>query len=123
MKRDDAGLTLVEVLICLVIMSTIMVALTTSFFAANKAIAKANYRMADTHDGQMAASYFTSDMQSADSMSTTDTSCGGSTPLISFTWFGWSMANPPVQTKKVATYVVVEPVKVGDERQLLRMYC
>ncbi|HEY2812910.1 MAG TPA: prepilin-type N-terminal cleavage/methylation domain-containing protein [Acidimicrobiales bacterium] len=123
--HDDAGVTLMELLVCIAIMSIVSVALASAFVAANKSITKSGYLMDDSHDGQIAASYFTTDVESADSISTAAyPSCSAGTPLISFTWHGWDQShNPPVEIQKVAVYRVVEPVNPGDERQLVRQYC
>src|SRR5581483_9833467 len=104
-----------------VIITVVMTALATTFYASTKAITGSGYRMANTHDGQVAASWFLSDMQSSDTVDTsaTDASCNGATPaaLIRFTWIGWDQT-PPI--KKIAVYRVVT---TGTERQLVRDYC
>ena len=46
-------------------MGVVASALTMSFFASTRSIDQSSLRMANTHDSQMAASFFSSDMQSA----------------------------------------------------------
>jgi prepilin-type N-terminal cleavage/methylation domain-containing protein len=124
-KNDDSGVTLVELLVCIGIMGIIFAALTTGFIAASKSISQSSARMANTHDSQIAQSFFASDMQNANIVSTNDLGCPGSgTLLISFTWFGFDdTQSPPIAVRKAASYRVIEPGPSGTERQLVRQYC
>lgn len=121
MGRDE-GVTLIELLVCMLIVSVVGSALAMSFFASTRAIESSSDRMANSHDSQMAASFFTSDMQSANVLSTGTPSplaCGVGASIITFTWFG-SDPTTGNELTKVASYRVLDQ---SGERQLVRQFC
>jgi prepilin-type N-terminal cleavage/methylation domain-containing protein len=122
MNSRDEGVTLIELLVCMLIVSVIGSALVMSFFASTRAIEASSNRMANSHDSQMAANFFSSDMQSASVLSTGTPSppvCGADASIITFTWFG-SDSTTGNELTKVASYRVV--VQDG-KRQLVRQFC
>src|SRR5262249_16996000 len=121
MKTRDDGVTLIELLVCMLIVSVVGSALALSFFASTRAIESSSNRMANSHDSQMVANFFSSDMQSANVLSTGTPSpfaCGVGTSIITFAWFGTDSTTGNELTK-VASYRVVDQ---DGERQLVRQF-
>jgi len=122
-RRGDDGVTLIELLVCIAITGVVMSALAMSFIASTRSIKGSSARMANTHDSQMATSFFSSDMQSANLVAPGPgiLPCGtGSPPLVTFTWFGTGSTLPPTELTKVATYRVVTQ---NGSRRLVRQFC
>jgi prepilin-type N-terminal cleavage/methylation domain-containing protein len=123
MRRGDEGVTLVELLVCLVIMGVVVSALTMSFAASTRAIDQSSLRMADTHDSQMASTLFSSDVQSSNWVWTAAppnpfVPCGsGDSPVITFAWIG---SNAGVEQTNVAAYWTIDQ---DGEHQLVRQVC
>jgi prepilin-type N-terminal cleavage/methylation domain-containing protein len=122
MKRGDDGITLIELLVCLVIMGVVASALATSFLASTRSIDDSSARMANTHDSEMASSLFSSDMQSSNWVWTATppfpfTSCGSGNSLVTFAWIG---SNSGAEQTNVATYQVMDQ---NGEHQLVRQLC
>jgi prepilin-type N-terminal cleavage/methylation domain-containing protein len=125
MRRGDDGVTLIELLVCLAISGILASALATSFFASTRSIDQSSVRMADTHDSQMAASFFSSDVQGARWVWTATpppfpgfSTCGSGGSLVSFASVGSDSGGNPLTT--VATYRVITQ---DGERQLVRNLC
>lgn len=120
MTTSEDGFTLPELLICTIILGIVMAVLANAFFVMFRSVDTANTRSVESHDAQLASDYFTTDIQSADSIesaSSTSTDCGGAGPLLRLRWQARD-TNPP--TNKVADYRVVTN---GSERSLQRTYC
>jgi prepilin-type N-terminal cleavage/methylation domain-containing protein len=122
--RGDDGVTLVELLVCIVLMGVLASALTMSFFASTRSIDQSSLRMANTHDSQMAASSFSTDMQSAKWVWTDVAPSGfetcGSGDSDSIVTFAWPGSDSGDQLIRVATYRRIDQ---GGERQLVRQLC
>jgi prepilin-type N-terminal cleavage/methylation domain-containing protein len=90
LRSGEAGFTLPEVLITVVISSIVVICLSSSFVVGAKSTVEANSRLRESHDAQMIATYFPADVASAKTVSTT--SMAGSTcpipgsPVVLFTW-------------------------------------
>jgi prepilin-type N-terminal cleavage/methylation domain-containing protein len=140
-RRDERGVTLVEVLIVVVIIGIIVVPLGNallSYFRYNDEI---NSRLSASHDAQIAAAYFAQDVQSvgtrdwstpafplAQSIEQNAPAAGGRFPcgpagtpvaVVRFAWDDPTDATGAPAVVRVA-YVVVTS---GDERQLRRLSC
>ncbi|HEY7224360.1 MAG TPA: prepilin-type N-terminal cleavage/methylation domain-containing protein [Micromonosporaceae bacterium] len=63
-RRGDAGVTLIEVLIVVVILGVIIGPLTTAMILYLRNTEATTDRLAESHDAQIAAAYFTQDVQS-----------------------------------------------------------
>ena len=72
-RRNDRGLTLIELLIGIVLTGVITSAMFGALFLGLHTIDKTNDRIEGSNDTQLIASYFTSDVASAESVSTTGT--------------------------------------------------
>lgn len=70
-RRRERGLTLVEVLVAVVISGIIFGALVQASLIGLRTIDNTNDRLAGSNDTQLVASYFTGDVDSADTISTT----------------------------------------------------
>jgi prepilin-type N-terminal cleavage/methylation domain-containing protein len=113
--RDEAGFTLPEVLITVVVTSIVVMCLSSSFVVGARTTVQANTRLRESHDAQMLATYFPADVASAKTVSTT--SMAGSTcpipgsPVVLFTWTESGV-------RKDAFYG-----RSADASQLVRQYC
>jgi prepilin-type N-terminal cleavage/methylation domain-containing protein len=119
MRRGDDGVTLIELLVCIAITGVVMSALAASFFASTRSINDSSARMANTHDSQMAASFFSSDVQSSRWVWTATPplafpTCGSGDSIVTFAWVGSDSQG------KVATYRMINQ---DGERQLIRYLC
>lgn len=72
-SRDERGLTLVEVLVSLVVGGLLIGVMTQVMFVGLRDLDETNSRVAGSNDTQLIAAYFTSDVASADTISTTGT--------------------------------------------------
>jgi prepilin-type N-terminal cleavage/methylation domain-containing protein len=136
--QREAGVTLIEVLIVIVIMSVIIVPLTGAIITFLRSTDQTVDRMAESHDAQIASAYFAQDVQSIGVRDWTAAPypvkqsietgvaptgglypCGtGTTPaLVRFAWDDPAVGAPSVLR---VSYVVQD---VGSERQLHRVAC
>ena len=76
-----------EVLVAVAILGIIATALASAFVTSAKSSAQTSQRFDESHDAQILSAYFANDVQSANTVSTTSTSCGGGQAdlLVSFT--------------------------------------
>ena len=142
LRRSDAGVTLVEVLIAIVILGIIMVPLANALIMFLRNTDNINRRLNESHDIQISAAYLTQDVQSIgvrdwaggypfmlkQSVEVAAPHDGGLYPcgpagtpaaVVRFAWDNPTAAagQPPVA---VASYV---DQVVGGERQLRRITC
>jgi len=140
-KRDDRGVTLVEVLVAIVLLGIIAVPLGNALVMFFMHSEDTNRRMSESHDAQTAAAYFAQDVQSigtrdwinppyamkrsVERMPPADTGdypClypGDPDPLVRFAWDDPTDATTTPRIVRVA-YVVKT---VNGERQLHRLVC
>jgi Tfp pilus assembly protein PilV len=122
---DEAGFTLVEVLVTIVVQTMIVGALAGAFVVFVRAHDSSKQRFQKSHDAQMAATYFVTDAQAAsgpevslsDTMSCPDPSppvSGTLTPVARFTWSVSAAAG-------TTTTSTINYVKAGTA--LMRRYC
>ena len=117
MKRlNDAGFTLVELTISILIISVVVPAIGGALIFGLKTFGTTSQRLGESHDLQLAASYFASDVQSAKAVSlTADPSCPVSgSVVVTFTWTDATLGS------EVVTY---ETQTVAGGRQLVRHLC
>lgn len=73
MRSNDRGFTLIEILVAVVIGTVLTGALFQAIFVGLRTLDDTNQRIAGSNDTQLVAAYFTSDVASAESVSTTGT--------------------------------------------------
>lgn len=141
LHRGDDGFTLVELLVVMVILALIVAPLTAGVVVFLRNTDQTTDRLAESHDAQIAAIWFTQDVQNIGvrdwsnpgagfpALQSIETNapatgglypCGGSgTPeaLVRFAWDDPSVS-PPARLR--ASYVLVS---AGSERQLRRLIC
>ena len=83
---DERGFTLVELLVASVIVGIIMSAMATAIIVGLRTTDEANTRFSESHDAQIASAYFVTDVQSADSVTTTDNTCSGVNNVLRLRW-------------------------------------
>jgi len=127
-RTDDreAGFTLIELLIAIMVSGLILTALSTAFIVAMKGTAGANDRFVESHGAQTLATYFASDVQSAnpgmvDTAPATGTGCNSTpagTNVVRMQWTEMTTA-----TRMTAFSAAYRMQKVGTEWQLARHFC
>jgi prepilin-type N-terminal cleavage/methylation domain-containing protein len=125
MSRRDEGFTLVELLLSISILAVIVVALSGAVILLLRSNGTTTNRVAAAHDEFMLSAYWPTDVQSATTVSTTDTtSCPATvagSSLVARLRSTDTDASNVVVTKVVAYYSV--PASGSSDAQLLRQYC
>jgi prepilin-type N-terminal cleavage/methylation domain-containing protein len=133
LTRDDRGLTLIEVLVAVTILSIIIVPLSDAMIGFVRNTDATTRRMIETHDLQIATAYFAQDIQSLgvrdwssptfalqQSIDNPSYPCtGAGTSVISLAWDDLASVSAPPTVVRVS-YVVRD---VGGEHQLRRLLC
>jgi prepilin-type N-terminal cleavage/methylation domain-containing protein len=111
---DEAGFTLVELLVTIVILGAIVGAIGTAIVVGLRTTDATQVRLAESHDAQMTSAFFGNDVQSASDVTLNAvSSCSGTISVVSFQWNDAGVS-------KVASYSVRS---TATETQLLRRYC
>jgi prepilin-type N-terminal cleavage/methylation domain-containing protein len=122
-RADEAGFTLVEVMLASTISAVITSVIATAVIVSLRNADATSNRLSVSHDAQIAQSWFTTDAQSADGADTDFSgtgTCGSSTPVLVLRWA--SRAAFPPNDYRVVTYGVNVDGPTG-ERQLVRESC
>lgn len=125
MKRNDDGFTVVELLVAVVILGIVIGAVTAAIIVGLRTTDGTQQRLAESHNAQMASSFFVQDVESADMVSVPGTQCTGTgtTPVVSFSWSEHASATG-AGVPKVASYVVEQDAPgPGAEKRLVRRFC
>jgi Tfp pilus assembly protein PilV len=89
-RRSEAGVTLIELMIAVLLLAVVMVPLTGLMIDALKNTAQAQQRLSESRSPLFTSTFFADDAQSADATGITvppaAPACGGGTNLVSFTW-------------------------------------
>ena len=125
---SESGFTLVELLIAITISGIIVAALSAGFLVALKGTAGAHERFMGSNASQTFATYFASDVQSADPLAirtdSVETGCApspadtGSSNVVRLTWA--ENAGDPTSKRFFASYRAQQS---GTEWQLVRYFC
>lgn len=125
MSGRDEGFTLLELLMSVTILAVIMVPLSGAVILLLKTNGTTTNRIAAAHDEFMLSSYWPTDVQSATTVSTTDTtSCPATvagSSLVARLRSTDTDASNVVVTKVMAYYSV--PAGASSDAQLVRQYC
>jgi len=117
MKRlNDDGFTLVELTVSILILSVIVVVIGGALIFGLKTFGSTTQRLSESHDLQLAASYFAADVASARTVSlAADPSCPVSGSVV--VTLGWT---DPTAGNEVVSYVTQT---VTGGRQMVRHLC
>src|SRR5262245_52959102 len=122
-RRDDAGFTLIELIIAVVILGVIIVPLTGAIIDGLNTTTEAQSRLSETRSPMFSSVFFADDAQSVDPGGI---QVGGSSPacttgsgqnVVSFTWLE-SGSGAPTQYR--SSYVIQT---AGGKSTLVRNYC
>ena len=124
MMRDDHGFTLIELLLSVMLMGTIVAAVSGALLVMFTTTEDTTQRLSESPDLQIASVYFGSDVQSAEVVDVATGTCGsdpGLTPLLDLSWRDPG-ALPAIgdDTNRTASYFVAT---AGNQRQLVRKLC
>lgn len=111
--RDDEGFTLIEMLVTIVILGIISAAIVTAIIVGLRTTDDTGRRLSESHDAQLVQVYVPNDVQSATFVSSSDTACTGTDPVVMLRWTDGAVT-------KVASYVVES---AAIDRKLVRTYC
>ena len=123
-RHDEAGMTLVEILIVIVIMGVITAAIGAVLIVSIQNTERTRTRMSQSRHSNLITTYLNPDVASAETaVADTGTLCSGGTNELQLQWtetrpFGNGL--PPTVTNYVAAYRVVNS---GGEFLLKRWYC
>ena len=121
MRRDEAAFTLIEIVLCVLILGIVGVVVAEAMIVGFKTTNSTDQRLRESVDGQLVTAYFGRDVQAASQIAQSATSpCSSSTAIVTFKW------TDPVDgtTAKAAAYVVAAAPPAGEEERLLtRQYC
>lgn len=120
MRRGDEGFTLVELLVAIVLLGIVAGAITSALIVGLRTTDGTNERLTESHNAQMASTFFAHDVASAGHVSLTDTACsGGATVVVRFAWSEYTTA-AGTAVPKVASYVVEQD---AAGKRLVRRLC
>jgi prepilin-type N-terminal cleavage/methylation domain-containing protein len=136
-RRPDAGFTLVELLVTIVILGVITVPIANFVIGYFKNTAKTIGTLSESHDAQIAAAYWQQDVASIGTRSTTFNAASGVFPLLQsvnnasypcaladttqLVLFAWD--NPDLAGDSTQTRVAYVTQVVGAGTQLVRLHC
>jgi prepilin-type N-terminal cleavage/methylation domain-containing protein len=142
LRRDDRGVTLIEVLVAIVILGIIIVPLGNALISFSRNTDDTTRRLSESHDVQIMAAYFAQDVQSVGVRKwTTDGypleqsvevnapagggiyKCGTTGTPAAVVRFAWDDPTTASGLRRVIVSYVVTPPTVGAERQLHRITC
>jgi prepilin-type N-terminal cleavage/methylation domain-containing protein len=122
-QNEDAGFTLVELLITVTIMPLIMGALALGLMAIFSLQSSVAARLGDTGDSQVVSANFTPDVQSALAITTQSSSspqCGTGNQLLGL---AWDLNASSGGYQDVVSYVLVSNGDSANTYSLVRQYC
>ncbi|HVL32662.1 MAG TPA: prepilin-type N-terminal cleavage/methylation domain-containing protein [Actinomycetota bacterium] len=82
MKRHETGATLIEMIVTVAITGAVVSAAAAAVTTGMRTTASVEMRLVHTNSAQILSRFFVPDVQSADDVSTTDATCGGSGTLV-----------------------------------------
>ena len=83
--RPDDGMTIIELLIAMMILTILIAPLATSFVIGLTTTQRTDQDVTNSADAQLLTLYFDSDVASSEQV-TTSTACGGSGTVVQFEW-------------------------------------
>lgn len=118
--RTDAGLTMIEMLLVVMILGVIALPLTTVLIGIITIPAESQQRVADTSDAQLLAAYFENDVQSTDTVDTTG--CSASGVALALHWTDVTAPATLSSPETTVTKTVVYQVSAASAT-MTRTYC
>jgi len=120
--RTEAAFTLIELVVAVSLLTVVMGALAGVYIILLRLAPAPGSAYSESHDAQVASTFWPTDVQSAEDVSTTDTSCsdpalGATAPLVRFAW------TTPGGLTKLAAYRVRAGVRGAPGEDLIRTFC
>lgn len=125
--REESGFTLVEVLLATFVLAIIFGVIAEAMIMGLRTTDSTDQRLRESLDAQLVSTTFVSDVQSADAVSVTDTTCGTGTPVISLSWKDPQDPTAAAATRRASYIVEADPGGernlTNEQRVLTRAYC
>jgi prepilin-type N-terminal cleavage/methylation domain-containing protein len=132
-RSSEHGFTLIELLIAMMVSGLILAAASTGFITTARGMVDLHDRFVQSHDAQLLAAYFPSDVQSANPNLGVDTNpgawaiCAGSAPaddnVLQLQWVETTGAVATPFAVSYRTREVPRPSPAPADWQLVRYYC
>ena len=124
-SRGQDGFTLVELIVAMAISLIITGVLVTCVIVGLKNADAAGQRLSNSHDAQIAQSFFTSDATSADlvDVDASDSTCSGPAGDALVVRFRWTVRPSDPANPNVAQVAAYRVRTVGGELQIVRQFC
>src|SRR5581483_1860106 len=128
LRREDAGFTLMEMLIAILVSVMIMLALTTSFVLLFQTNNIAKHVEADSRSAQQIETLLPADFQSAfpgevDTTSVTGTGCAGTSPGNNVLRMQWSQTTTSTVNFSVSYRLLTSGTGTTADVMLARFFC
>jgi len=127
--RDEGGFSLIELAVAISVLGLVMGGLVGVFVTLLELAPTTGSIFSESHDAQLAASYWVTDVESADNVSTGARACptspAGSTPLVSFQWpsAGGAGAEDLAVYQRRPVAVAVPGAGAAAQEDLIRTFC
>lgn len=120
--RDDAGVTLVEVLVATLIAALISAVIAGAFTVGVRTTDESNKRLAGSHGAQITTAFFPKDVQSSLTITAGTTLCSSATSAVPVTIVTLNWSDSPAAGAAVPKQAKYTCAMSGTQRQLVRKY-
>lgn len=121
---EEAGVTLVELLVVMVIMPIVVGAIAFALVEVLTQQATVSKSLSDTADAQIVSANYIKDVQQTQQITTSPTAaCGAGTQVLGLEWGGYTSPGSNTTLYQTTVSYVLQPQPGSTSYQLLREYC